>query len=289
MLDDLRMAAIEPGENSMKAIRVSAQQNGTLAITDLPLPTIQRKGVVAADRYRQQSTGEIPRGKDFNPIPSNFLSTIVLSEGAFKGLASPPGALLSFVISGDLSLRAGSLPARELEPGDVFLVDEASAPKVVLDVRNRSRLLQIDVAADWPGSAAELQRPGTINPRQEAAPNIKRIYKGADDKAYFAEFRELFPDTPDQWSAPRSIAGFRMLCWEDGEMDFHPCVINQIGLVASGELEVEVGSGEKHIFRAGDICLSEDRTGQGHCNRVRGAMHTTNIVIETEHLWPYEL
>jgi hypothetical protein len=80
-----------------------------------------------------------------------------------------------------------------------------------------------------------------------------------------------------------------MLCWEDGEMDFHPCVINQIGLVASGELEVEVGSGEKQIFRAGDICLSEDRTGEGHLNRIRGAMHTTNIVIETEHLWPYEL
>ena len=72
----------------MKAIRVSAQQNRTLAIADLPLPTIQRKGVATADRYRQQSTGAIPRGKDFNPIPSNFLRTIVLSDGAFKGLAS---------------------------------------------------------------------------------------------------------------------------------------------------------------------------------------------------------
>ncbi len=135
---------------------------------------------------------------------------------------------------------------------------------------------------------AELQRPGTINPRQGTTTNIKRIYKGADDKAYFTEFQELFPDVPDQWSAPRQIAGFRMLCWEDGEMDFHPCVINQLGLVASGELEIEVGSGEKQIFRTGDICLSEDRTGEGHLNRVRGAMHTTNFVIETEHLWPYK-
>jgi hypothetical protein len=273
----------------MKAIRVSAHQNGTLAIADLPLPTIQRKGVATADRYRQQSTGEIPRGKDFNPIPSNFLRAIVLSDGAFKGLAGRPGALLSFVISGDASLMAGSRQTAKLKPGDIFLVDGASAPQVVLDVRNQCRLLQIDVAADWPGPEAELQRPGTINPRQGTTTNIKRIYKGADDKAYFTEFQELFPDAPDQWSAPRQIAGFRMLCWEDGEMDFHPCVINQIGLVASGELEVEVGSGEKQIFRAGDICLSEDRTGEGHLNRVRGAMHTTNLVIETEHLWPYEL
>jgi len=285
----LRVTAIELREHSMKAIRVSTHQNGTLAITDLPLPTIQRKGVATADRYRQQSTGEIPRGKDFNPIPSNFLRAIVLSDGAFKGLASQPGALLSFVISGDVSLMAGSRQTAKLKPGDIFLVDGASAPEVVLDVRNQCRLLQIDVAADWPGPKAELQRPGTINPRQGTTTNIKRIYKGADDKAYFTEFQELFPDVPDQWSAPRQIAGFRMLCWEDGEMDFHPCVINQLGLVASGELEIEVGSGEKQIFRAGDICLSEDRTGEGHLNRVRGAMHTTNFVIETEHLWPYKL
>jgi len=285
----LRVTAIELREHSMKAIRVSAHQNATLAIADLPLPTIQRKGVATADRYRQQSTGEIPRGKDFNPIPSNFLRAIVLSDGAFKGLASQPGALLSFVISGDVSLMAGSRQTAKLKPGDIFLVDGASAPEVVLDVRNQCRLLQIDVAADWPGPKAELQRPGTINPRQGTTTNIKRIYKGADDKAYFTEFQELFPDVPDQWSAPRQIAGFRMLCWEDGEMDFHPCVINQLGLVASGELEIEVGSGEKQIFRAGDICLSEDRTGEGHLNRVRGAMHTTNFVIETEHLWPYKL
>lgn len=272
----------------MKAIRVSTSQNGTLTVTDLPLPTIQRKGLAAADRYRQQSTGAIPRGRDFNPITANVLRTIVLSDGAFKGLASQPGALLSFVISGDVSLMDESPQASELKPGDIFLVDGASAPQVVLDVRNQCRLLQIDVAADWPGPEAELQRPGTINPRQGTTTHIKRIYKGAHDKAYFAEFRELFSDTPDQWSAPRQIAGFRMLCWEDGEMDFHPCVINQIGLIASGELEVEVGSGEKQIFRAGDICLSEDRTGEGHRNRIRGVMHTTNIVIETEHLWPYQ-
>ena len=284
----LRVTAIELSERSMKAICVSAHQNGTLAIADLPLPTIQRKGVATADRYRQQSKGEIPRGKDFNPIPSNFLRAIVLSDGAFKGLASQPGALLSFVISGDVSLMAGSRQTAKLKPGDIFLVDGASAPQVVLDVRNQCRLLQIDVAADWPGPTAELQHPGTIKPRQATTANIKRIYKGADDKAYFTEFQELFPDIPDRWSAPRQIAGFRMLCWEDGEMDFHPCVINQIGLVASGELEVEVGSGEKQIFRAGDICLSEDRTGEGHRNRVRGAMHTTNLVIETEHLWPYK-
>jgi hypothetical protein len=284
----MHATAMSPGDHSMKAIRVVTHRSGSLTIAELPLPTIQRKGVAAAERYRRQSKGEIPRGKDFNPVPSNFLRAIVLSDGAFKGLASQPGALLSFVISGEVSLAAGPGQTSHLEPGDRFLVDAASAPRVVLDVRNQCRLLQIDVAADWPGPDAELQRPGTINPRQGTTANIKRICRGADDKAYFTDFPELFPQTPNQWSAPRPIAGFRMLCWEDGEMDFHPCVINQLGLVASGELETEVGGGERQIFRAGDICLSEDRTGEGHLNRIRGAMHTTTLVIETEHLWPHQ-
>ena len=47
-------------------------------------------------------------------------------------------------------------------------------------------------------------------------------------------------------------------------------------------------SGAKEVFRAGDICLTEDRTGEGHLNRIRGAMFVTNLVIETEDLWPYK-
>src|SRR5260370_37910808 len=69
----------------------------------------------------------------------------------------------------------------------------------------------------------------------------------------------------------------------------------QIGVATdwpgSGDLELQVGgaSGAKEVFRAGDICLTEDRTGDRHLNRIRGAMHVTNFVIETEDLWPYNL
>jgi hypothetical protein len=272
----------------VKAVRVTAGQDRKLTIAPLPLPAGKRKGEASAERYRQQAKGQLPRGNFFNPIPSDFLRAVVLSPGEFRGLATQPGALLSFVISGDLTLRAGPSQT-QLGPGDILLTDDTSSPSVVLDVRNQGRLLQIGVAADWPGPEAEIQALEAINPSQKPAPNVKRVYTGKDDRAYMTEFPELFPSTGNQWSPPRRIAGFRMLCWEDGWMDFHPCVINQIGIICAGELEIQVagGKGATEVFRAGDICLTEDRTGEGHLNRVRGAMFATNLVIETEDLWPH--
>lgn len=199
----------------MKAVRVTADQDRTLNIAPLPLPAAHRTGEASAERYRQQSKGQLPRGSSFNPLPSDFLRAIVLSDGKFQGLASQPGSLLSFVISGDVTLIAGPSQTCQLGPGDILLTDERSSPCVTLDVRNQGRLLQIGVTTDWPGPEAEIQAPGTINPRRQPTPNIKRVYTGEDDKAYITEFAELFPNATNQWSTPRRITGFRMLGWED--------------------------------------------------------------------------
>jgi len=273
----------------VKAVRVTADQDSTSTIAPLPMVAGHRKGEMSAERYRQQAKGELPRGNTFNPLPADFLRAIVLSDGQFKGLATQPGRLLSFVISGEVTLIAGPSQTCQLGPGDIFFSDEKSSPRVTLDVRNQTRLMQIGVTADWPGPDAQIQPPGTNSPRPGPTPNIKRVYTGKNDQAYVTEFPELFPSEHNRWSAPRRIAGFRMVYWEDGFMDFHPCVINQIGIISAGELEVEVGgTGEKQVFCAGDVCLTEDRTGEGHLNRVRGAMFATNIVIETEDLWPHQ-
>jgi hypothetical protein len=214
------------------------------------------------------------------------LRSITLSNGEFDGFATQAGSLLTFVISGDLTLTAGSSQSCELQAGDIFLTDDSSSSKIILAVRNVGRLVQLAVAADWPGPEAELLAPGTPNPRGAAAPNFKRIYTGANDKAYFTEFPEIFSDPPDRWSAPRPVLGFRMLCWEDGTIDYHPNVVNQMGIILAGQLDLEVGGdGRKEVFRPGDICLTEDITGEGHRNRAIGVMHVTTIVIPNEHLW----
>jgi hypothetical protein len=269
----------------MKALRISAHAGGT-QVQPLPLQAVYRKGDAPAEYFRRQASGEIPKAEQ-NLSPAAFLRTIIVRDGRFTGLASAPGALLTFVVCGELSLRAAGGEAVELISGDLFLVDAESASRIVLDARENCRLIQLGVAASWPPADATLQSPGTLTPRKGGKPNIKRLYQGADDRTYFAEFPELFPAPVNEWSAPRPAAGFRFMCWEDGFIDWHPEVVNNLAIFLSGELELESGGGGGaiEIFHAGDVCLAEDRTGEGHIDRTRGATHVALIVIETEDLW----
>jgi hypothetical protein len=270
----------------MKAIRVTAHTDGAFDIAPLPLPTILRKGVADAGVYHRQAAGD-HSAINFNPNISDAIRTITLSDGKFAAPASHPGSLLTFVISGELIVDANPAKAVTLVPGDILLTDEQSARTVAVTARNHCRLVQIGVPAEWPGPNAEIQESGTINPRNGGAPKIKRIYKGDDDKAYFCDFTELFPKTLNQWSDPHPVTGFRMVCWEEGSMGYHPSVTNQLAIVSAGEMETGVGGGggASEVFRAGDICLAADRTGEGHQNITRGTLYVTIMILETEHLW----
>jgi len=261
----------------MKAVRVTAQRGGTFDIAPLPLPTVQRKG--AGDSASNMSRQ-----------PCDALRAIVLSDGPFKGLAAQPGSLLTFVVSGDLTLSAGQQSCA-LAPGDILLTDDPSASKITLDVRNQGRLLQVVVPSNWPQPDAKVQQPGTFIPRPGPTPKLKRLYEGKDGKAYFTEFRELFPDIRNRWSEPRPASGFRMISRETGETDWHPSGNGHLGFLSCGDMEVEVGGGGGAIehFYAGDLSLAEDFNGQGHIVRAHGYIHLTNIHIELENLWPYKL
>jgi hypothetical protein len=267
----------------VKAVRITADVNGTYHSAPLALPAAHRKGVVSAEGYR---SGSIPRA-NFNPNPADSLRAIVLSDGRFTGLASRAGALLTFVISGDLTLSVDSSQPCHLGPGDILLTDGQSS-SVPIAARNQCRLVQIGVPADWPGAGAEVQQSGTLIPVPPGrVPKLKRICKGKDDRAYFTEFSELFPEALNEWGTPHAITGFRLLCWENGSMDWHPCVTNQLAIALAGEMEMEVGggAGASEVFHAGDICLAEDRTGEGHIGRFRGVVHVVIMVVETENLW----
>ena len=272
----------------MKAVRVSTHEGGTFDIGPLALPTAHRAGTADPAAYRRLANGEMPK-VNFGSQPSDVVRAISLDDGPFTGLASQPGALLTFVVSGDLMLTVAGCEPHPLQPGDILLTDGGSSSHVTLDVRNDGRLVQINVPSDWPATGAEVQQPGHFIPRK-GAPKLRRMYKGDDDKAYFTEFRELFPAARNEWSSPRPVVGFRMVGWKDGEMDWHPSVIGQLGFLSCGEMEIEVGGGGgaiEHLY-AGDISLAEDTTGQGHIVRARGYIHVTNIVIEPKDLWPYQ-
>jgi hypothetical protein len=263
------------------------------AIRPLPLPSIYRKGDVPAEFYRRQATGEAPRVVP-DLKPARFVRTIVLKDGRFTGLKSAPGllpgllpgSLLTFVIAGTLTLTSGDGRTTSLSPGDLFLVDEASATDMGVSARENCKLIQVGVLPDWPGAEAKAQVPGTLTLREAGRVNIKRVYKGDDDLAYHRELPELFSAPPNEWSAPRPVAGLRFMCWETGCIDWHPEVVNNLALFLSGELELET-SGDRavNVFHAGDVCLTTDRTGVGHIVRCRGITHIALIVMDTKDLW----
>ena len=267
----------------MQAYHVVAQANRTYKIEPLPLPSLYRKGDMPVEFYRDQVTGKTPRA-DLKLTKSNFVRTIHVTEGKFTNFGGRAGNLLSVILSGEFTLGTGAGAAR-LVPGDVFLVDEACVTHVAINVRGDGRLVQVWVPPEWPGPDAKILPPGTIVPRTTKEPKILRMYQGDDNLSYFSPMPEMFPAPLNQWSAPRPLTGFRFMCWEDGFIDFHPEVINNCGIFLSGELELETSDGSTEILHAGDVCLGQDTTGEGHIDRARGATHTFLIVMETEDLW----
>ena len=55
-------------------------------------------------------------------------------------------------------------------------------------------------------------------------------------------------------------------------------------LILEGQVEIEVGNGEKRLFSSGDILLAEDTTGRGHISRAVNAevRRSVFVVLEDE-------
>ena len=214
------------------------------------------------------------------------LRTIRLSGRGAIELFGDSVATLSFVIAGELALEADG--SHTLLPGDIVLADVGVRPG--WSAAAGTILVRFDIEAGWPGADAVVQDEGTLMPREGASPRIMRIYEGADHRSYLASFPELVPTSDDRWSEPRPVLGFRFLRFPDGAfIDWHPEVVNNFAIFLSGEMEIEArGRNPIERFRAGDILLAEDRKGEGHIDRMHGAIHLALIVMDTEALWPFE-
>lgn len=72
--------------------------------------------------------------------------------------------------------------------------------------------------------------------------------------------------------------------------DYHTAPRRQIIVITSGLVEIEISSGERAVFRPGDMLFAEDRTGQGHITRsIRGTRGFVHIVVPPEFditAWP---
>jgi len=99
---------------------------------------------------------------------------------------------------------------------------------------------------------------------------IVRLYTGDDGKSHFEDVELPYVDhTPSgKRTALENATGilFRENA-ADYNLDFHPAPRRQYVINLSGAVEIEVGDGSKRVFRAGDVMLAEDTTGQGHISR----------------------
>lgn len=96
-----------------------------------------------------------------------------------------------------------------------------------------------------------------------------RLYAGSDQQSRI-ETIDL-KSRPD-WLKGLSASQISFREWPVGQfLDWHPAPRRQFVIILSGQLEIGLGDGSKHVFGPGDARLVEDTTGKGHTTRVLGS------------------
>ena len=92
-----------------------------------------------------------------------------------------------------------------------------------------------------------------------------RIFAGPDGESHI---EELDAERRDQMNSIRNVSEVKIQNFPElRNMDFHPLPERRLIIHLSGEVEIGLSDGAKHIFRTGDIRLMEDLTGRGHTHR----------------------
>lgn len=108
---------------------------------------------------------------------------------------------------------------------------------------------------------------------------LPRIYAGSDGQTHFGEIDINMDDKPGIGQQTESLKAEEVVIrGKKGvhESDWHCVPQKQLVILLEGEMEVEIGNGTRRLFKAGDVFLCEDTTGQGH--KVR-AMNRKTIVV----------
>jgi hypothetical protein len=101
---------------------------------------------------------------------------------------------------------------------------------------------------------------------------IVRLYTGSDQKSHFEEIEVKFGGDQEILSAvPRPATSAVFRCIPAGRvLERHPAPRRQFVVTLSGSWEIEASAGAVKTFKAGDVMLADDTTGEGHISRVVG-------------------
>lgn len=127
---------------------------------------------------------------------------------------------------------------------------------------------------------ALVTRPAPTSTQEEKVSTFSytRIYADEQGESHFSdEELSLEPITPvpgvppTPASSPMPATGMRVFCPPaGGDADWHPVPGRVFNMTISGEIEIEVSSGEVRRFGPGNLILGEDTSGRGHRTRVLG-------------------
>jgi quercetin dioxygenase-like cupin family protein len=118
----------------------------------------------------------------------------------------------------------------------------------------------------------------TANEKEEEIPimpiqsimTITELYTGNDQQSHFREI-EIMAETQQElgmYSQTFPTSGLMLRSFNSGiTYDWHTAPQRQYIIYLEGEVEIEIGSGEKRRFKSGDILLANDLTGKGHITR----------------------
>lgn len=267
----------------MKALRLVSGPHGATLAADLPLRMPQAAGVIDPEPFRRRSIEGPALAEAF--AVSGGLRTAHLPAGSTARLFDLPSAVLSFVISGTVALATGD----RLGPGDLFLAP-AGTPESAAQPEGDCRLVQVLLEPDCPEPKARPVSRASTHPRGSVAANFKRMTRHADGRSRFHPFPALF-GAPGVWSPLKPVIGLRFIGMaEDTFIDWHPEIVNNLVIVLTGALELETGGdgGAVEVFREGDVCLAQDRTGEGHIDRMHGHVQVAVVIIDDAELWPLD-
>lgn len=250
----------------MKAVSVVPDGIGGSILEALPLPS----PVIGPRANGRTAVGE--------PIGSNAKSVVVGRIGSGVTAVGPKARVLRFVVDGDITV-ASSGESVGLVRGDVVLVDDLESTGHSVTSTAGAWLLDVEIDSAWTPSGAV---PAPLDRAASGEPLRRRMYVD-EGRAHFGQLEGLLvADAP-----PQPVNALSFLCLTDGVVsDWHTEEGASLVVVLSGGFELEVGGqGGVQVFRAGDICLVDDREGQGHITRTRGDTRFAAIALPDDHNW----
>ena len=104
-----------------------------------------------------------------------------------------------------------------------------------------------------------------------------RLYTGDDGRSHFEELDQAEGSKYFAAAFAAKAIAFKNDQNRDDLLGWHTAPRRQWCITLAGTVEIKVGDGSVKIFKAGDIFLAEDLTGQGHTalptNWVRAFIH----------------